>query len=170
MEFEQDQTQEALFCEKQTPSTKKAYQAAIRLLTRKDYSKHKLKSKLIEKGYDEIIVDELIQELVEKKFLREDYYAEARIKGLMNKGYSAYFIKSKLEQEEVYVSTDAIFEIYNEYNYSEEQQIKELIRKKLPRSANQTPLEFKDKVRILRFLSSKGHNVQNIDQYLPMHS
>ena len=69
-------------------NTHTAYMDAIKLLAKKDYSEYKLRKKLKEKLHDSESIDEAIQEVTEKKYLREDYYIEARIRGLMRKNYS----------------------------------------------------------------------------------
>ena len=151
----------------QTPCKQTAYIHAVKLLAKKDYSEYKLRTKLRDKGFSAEEIDETINELLEKKYLREDYYAEARIKGLMNKGYSPSYIQSRLKEEFVEVSLDTIYSIFNEYELSEQDQIKKLVRKKLNGSAIEAPIDFNLKVKILRFLASKGHSVENVDQYLP---
>lgn len=137
-------------------TTKGAYLRAVRLLTSKDYSKHKLVQKLKEAGFQPEHIDEAVEELLSKKFLREENYAEARIKAFMNKGYSPYYILQKLAQENVYVDESFIRNIFQEYNITEEDQIRKLIKKK---STNE-----KDK--LIRFLHSKGHSLSVVSHIL----
>lgn len=148
------------------PKKRSAYQHAIKLLSKKDYSIHKMTQKLEEKAYPQEEIESTIHELLEKKYLREDLYAEARVKGLMRKGYSPDYIQSRLNEENVQLSLDTIYDIFQEYSLTEEDQIKDLVRKKLILSPIEGKIDFNKKVKILRFLASKGHRVENIDHYL----
>jgi SOS response regulatory protein OraA/RecX len=137
---------------------KSCYKHAIKLLAHKDYSRHKLTTKLIEKDYPEILVDELVELLVEEKYLREDYYKEARIKGLLNKGYHPRYITQKMLQEQCPVTDEEIGTILGDYQLSDYKMLRELIEKKLRiiEAIGQTNAEKKwDKV--MRFVISKGH-------------
>ncbi|EQC51687.1 hypothetical protein M901_2853, partial [Bacteriovorax sp. DB6_IX] len=58
---------------------KTGYLYAIKLLTKRDYSKYKLKLKILSKSVTKEIADEIIAYLVSKKFLNEDNYIEARV-------------------------------------------------------------------------------------------
>ena len=133
------------------------YQASLRLLAKRDYSIYKLSKKLLEKGFDQIEVDETIDELLGKKYLKEEYYVEAFIKGHMRKGYSPVYIKQKLAGENCSCELDFIYEVFEEHKFSEEKQIKELIEKKY---SHLDYKEFKNKAKIMRFLLSKGHESQ----------
>lgn len=133
------------------------YQASLRLLTKRDYSIYKLSKKLLEKGYDQIEVDETIDELLAKKYLKEEFYIEAFVKGHMRKGYAPSYIQQKLAQENCSCSLEFIYEIFDEYKFSEEKQIRDLIDKKYSRIDTK---EFKNKAKIMRFLLSKGHESQ----------
>ena len=65
---------------------KKAYLYSIKLLTTRDYSSAKLRNKLVEKKFCLAAIDQVIQELQERRFVRDDLFAESRIKALMHKG------------------------------------------------------------------------------------
>lgn len=141
---------------------KKAYSYAIKLLTIKDYSRSKLEKKLLERSFDSSIVQNILDELVEKGFLREDLYAEARIKAFMFKRYSMHFIGQKMAQEGVKVGLEQIAEIFDEYKMTETQQMTELIHKKIGRiDLSSLDFESKEKLKgkIIRHLLSKGHQL-----------
>lgn len=136
---------------------KECYQTSLRLLTRKDYSRYKLAKKLKEKGYEESDIEETIQTLLDKNYLKEHYYIEAFVKAHMRRGYSPRYIQQKLSMEECSCSEHEIQNIFHEYGYSEESQIRELIEKKF------THDEIKDynkRAKCIRFLLSKGHETQ----------
>ena len=134
------------------------YKYALKLLCKRDYSRYKLKEKLKGKSFEDI--DDVIDLLVEKRYLREDYYQEARVKGFMHKGYSPTWIQSKLAEEFCPTNLDFIYSIFKEYNVETQEQIDRLVSKKIP---NEIPESYEDlfkmKGKILRFVLSKGHSM-----------
>jgi regulatory protein len=143
-----------------------AYKYCLRILSKKDYSRAKIRKKLIAKEYEDV-AEELIELLVEKKYLREDYYIEARIKGMMKKNYSPTYIKSKLAEEEVFTSYELIDEIFKEWDYNKFGQIEDLIRKKciLHNWQGNDFKEQNNKVKLIRFIHSKGHNWEDLREF-----
>lgn len=150
-----------------------AYNEAIRLLTRQDYSEYKLRKKLSEKNYPHDQIDLAIEKVKSYNYLREDLYLEARIKGLMRKNLSASHIKRKLEQEFLYPSEEYIYSIFSENSFTQNKQINDLIHKKL-RNKDLKDLNFEEKrkikEKIIRHLQSKGHSysqsISSIENYL----
>lgn len=144
-----------------------AYKYSLRILSKKDYSRSKLKKKLIARDFEDV-ADELIELLVEKRFLREDYYIEARIKGMMKKNYSPSYIKLKLREEETEVSEELIIEIFEEWGFNGFDQIQNLIKKKSI-IHNWQGEEFKlpeNRPKLVRFIQSKGHNWEDLKEFL----
>ncbi len=129
------------------------YNDAIKLLAKRDYSRFKLVQKLKQKGHSKEAIDETIEELLEKKYLREDLYIEARIKGLIRKGYAADFIKKKLAAENCSIETDQVYKQMEELKIDERSIVFDLIEKKL---YGKELSESRDKV--MRFLLSKGYS------------
>lgn len=148
---------------------KKAYLYSIKLLTKRDYSSAKLRNKLVEKKYCVTAIDQVIKELLERRFVRDELFAEARIKALMHKGYSPSFICKILLQEALPMSLESIHAIFSEYNLTTEEQIAQLINKKMPKKviyqADQQ-LITKHKNRVLRYLVSKGHELSKSERML----
>ena len=136
---------------------------AVKLLTRKDYSKFKLAQKLEEKGHDANLINDVIEDLRGRKLFREDWYIEARIRGLIRKHYGPEVISLKLQQEEIYVNETEILDIYQEVEITQEDQIRNLVQKKYSHIDN---IDFNTKQKILRFLHSKGHYLENLSKYL----
>lgn len=141
----------------------KAYLYLIRLLSSRDYSEYKLREKLREKQYPASEIDEAIEEIKAKNYLREDNYAEARAKAFMNKGYSPEFIKQKLAQEHVYVDEAFISAIYSENKNDSDYQVRALIEKKL---RGKKLSDYEQEVKVIRFVLSKGHNIAAIKKVL----
>lgn len=136
---------------------KSAYLASIKLLTKRDYSKYKLKEKLRQKEFSEQIIAETIELLLEKKYLQEEEYIRLRIRGLAHKNYSASSIKMKLEAEEIYLDTNQVKEIYKNEGFDAETQCRQLAMKKIRQKDPETPEDYQ---KIIRFLLSKGFEIE----------
>ena len=141
----------------------KAYLYLIKLLSSRDYSEFKLREKLREKQYPANEIDEAIAEIKAKNYLREDNYAEARVKAFMHKGYSPDYIKQKLAQEHVYVEAEFIEDIYCENKSDSLDQIRTLVEKKL---RGKKISDYDQEVKIIRFVLSKGHPIGEIKKVL----
>lgn len=143
-----------------------AYKYCIRILSRRDYSRAKLKQKLLDREHDDV-ADELIDLLIEKRYLREDYYVEGRIKGMMKKNYSPSYIILKLREEQVTVSYPEVMEVFNEWRFTTLSQIEDLIRKKsvLHDWTSEDIKEPQNKVKLTRFIQTKGHVWEDIKEF-----
>jgi regulatory protein len=135
--------------------SQKAYMYLVKILSARDYSEHKLREKLRERQYPTDEIESAISEIKSKGYLREEIYAEARIKAFMNKGYSPDFIRQKLDQEHLTVSKENIEAVFAEYRTSPEEQIEQLVRKKMH---GKREFDFNGESKILRYLISKGHD------------
>lgn len=141
----------------------KAYLKIIQLLSARDYSEHKLRQKLIASDFPANEIDEAIKLAKEKKYLREEIYAESRAKTFINKGYSQSYINQKLNTENINVNEEFIGEIFEDQATTKEDQIQYLINKKLRGKKIDS---YEDQVKIIRFALSKGHSLSDIKQVL----
>lgn len=133
----------------------KAYTYLVKILSVRDYSEHKLREKLKERKYPADEIEDAISEMKSKGYLREEVYAAARIKALMQKGYSPDYIRQKLDQEHLSASEEEIAVVFTEYRTSPEEQIDRLVRKKMQ---GKTDFDYTEESKILRYLLSKGHD------------
>ena len=147
-------------------SYKKAYLYSIRLLAKRDYSRYKLGLKLKEQGHSKNIIEALLDELTELKYLREDSYIEARIKGLMYKGFAPNYIIQKLQQENVTTTFDHIHEIFAEYNYTTHSQLTYLLEKKARSKTLEELVDFNFRKKLLRYFLTKGHSLNDGNQVI----
>lgn len=150
--------------EEKTPH-KKCYDSALAHLARKDYSRYKLRKKLIEKGHDRAVADEVLDELIDKRYLREELYREGRIKGLLRKGYSYSAVSYKMSQEMCPASEDEIAEVANEMELGPNNQLWELISKKVRIDYDFVSNKKKLKERTLRYVVSRGHSLGKAADY-----
>ncbi|RPJ76072.1 MAG: regulatory protein RecX [Alphaproteobacteria bacterium] len=135
--------------------SQKAYMYLVKIISARDYSEHKLREKLRERKYPADEIEYAINEIKSKGYLREEVYAEARVKAFMHKGYAPNYIRQKLAQEHVEVTDEEIEAIFAEYRTSPEEQIDRLVRKKMH---GKTEFDYAGESKILRYLISKGHD------------
>lgn len=161
--------EETLFHQDEEVSYKEAYNYSIRLLTKRDYSEHKMRLKLISRKYSENIINEVVSKLIESKYLREEAYAQARVKSLMLKGYSHTYILQQLESEKVQITEEMIQEVFTDYKLSSEIQITHLLEKKLRGVQPKALVDFNFKKKLIRYLLSKGHSLEESSRFVEMH-
>lgn len=134
------------------------FKHAIKILARKDYSRAKLIQKLKDRECPREEIEPVIDLLIEKQWFREDFYIEGRIKYFIRKGHATHSIKSKLNEEDVSVSLQQIQHLFEELQISHDQQITDLIHKRLRPGEN--PERIPD--RVMRYILSRGHSFQDI--------
>ena len=143
----------------------KAYSYIVKLLSSRDYSEYKLREKLKEKKFPANEIDDALNEIKARGYLRENLYIEARIRSLMNKNYSPIYILLKLNQEHLDANLEQIVEIFNENRVSTQDQIELLIKKKMQRNAE---YDYEEQNKIIRYLLSKGHDFDESRKYLKL--
>lgn len=150
-------------------STNKAYEKAIKLLSKQDYSQLRLREKLKGVGMDEDQIDSAIDRLIDKNFLKEQNYINQFIRKHMRKGFSISYIGKKLERENIKTNREDIENIFAEEELTHNKQIKFLIDKKMPPNfrppANRAEKQ-KLMKKLLGYLVSKGHDIDDGVSYL----
>lgn len=149
-------------------SYKKAFDYAIRILSLRDYSTYKMKQKLKEKGFSTEHSTEVIEKLLEYKYIRDEEYTQMRTKQLILKGYANSFILRKLQQEHLISDNELIESLRSEQGLESDSQLRSLIEKKLRNK--EIPKEFSAKMKlknkVTAFLASKGYNFDQINSAL----
>jgi regulatory protein len=146
---------------------KKAYNYSISLLTRRDYSRFKLAQKLFAKGYSENETNEVITKLIEQKYLREQAYAQARVKQFIEKGHSDERILQLSVQEHIEVTQEIIEELRRSFDLSETSTITKLLDKRLShKSYRDHDEKMKLKLKVTRFMASKGYKYSDFSSQL----
>ena len=107
-----------------------AYNAAIKLLSKRDYSRFKLSEKLSSKGFSSTEIDEAVTLVIEKKFLQEDNYIAGRLRSLILKNYGHHYLEQKLLSEHLECNEQLIDHAYQDLGISPEQQIISIAEKK----------------------------------------
>lgn len=107
------------------------------------------------KGYDNVIVDNVIAKLKEYNYINDKAFAEAYVSAYKTK-YGKSMLKNKLIQKGV--SKDIVDELLEEFE-SKEDVIDKLLKKKLGNKVLDNDL----KVKCVRFLASRGFGFDEIN-------
>ena len=149
------------------------YNYSIHLLARQDYSEFKLRQKLRSKK-DNLPheIEEVIQKLNERGLLREENYRRLFIRKWMLKGEAEDKIRRRGAIEKLEFDDDEFQKISDELGFTDNDSVEKLIAKKL--RSKDIPQNKEDKIKLkmklLRFLISKGHSYDeakhSLDKYL----
>lgn len=125
------------------------------LLSKRDYSIHKIKTKTLEKGYSAEEVEDAINFFIDMKYLNDEKYAEIYIRNKKEfNGWGANRIRMELSMKEG-VSNSIIDSIMPEFDF-EEEKIKQYI-KKYGITKPKDPKEYQKR---MAFLARKGFSPQ----------
>lgn len=147
-------------------TTNKAYIYSLRLLGGQEYSLSKLRKKLELKEFTEEEIEDALKQVVEKGYLDEERYLELKVKSLILKGKAARVIVHALSAEGIQVNEVRITQICEEKGLDQDEQLKELISKKLRNHKPGTKLEQAEYQKIVRFALSRGHSYQKVKKIL----
>ena len=134
------------------------FKHAVKILARKDYSRRKLSNKLKDRDCPKNEIEPVIDLLIEKNWFKEELYTEGRVKYLIRKGYHPNTIQSRLSEEDVHPDPEFIHNIMEDIQIRVEDQVHELIVKRLP--LGEMPERLPD--RVIRYLINRGHSFQSI--------
>jgi SOS response regulatory protein OraA/RecX len=134
------------------------FKHAIKILARKDYSRSKLIQKLKDRECPRDEIEPVIDLLIEKQWFKEELYTEGRTKYFVRKGYHPKTIKTRLAEESVYTDIEFIYAVMKEQQVTIQDQVRDLILKRLP--VGEMPERLPDKV--MRYIVNRGHSFQDI--------
>lgn len=153
---------------------KDCYQKAVRLLTKKEYSRPKLEEKLIASGYSSEDSKLAVDKLHSLGLIKEDWYIETKIKNMMRKGYSKMHIQQRLSYESLEVELETINTVFTQYNQDESSTIQNLLDKKAQRfQSNWDEIDHEEqlkiKAKLIRAITAKGYSLNDgisaVDSY-----
>jgi len=142
-----------------------AVKYSIQILSKQDYSILKIEQKLVSRKYTSEEIKETIDYLISKKYLNEDEYKRGKIRNLLQKSFSNYYITQKLSYEHLSVDESEIDDLRVEYDINFDAQIHQLIQNKLKKTIIPTDHILKQKLKnkILSHLNSKGYTFEEIE-------
>lgn len=150
---------------------KEAYNYCIFLLSKRDYSSFKIRQKLIARKYNVDEIEDIISDLIAKRYLIEENYIKTRVKTLLLNGFSNSYIVQKLKLEKIEVSSEIIDYIKTENQIFDIETINRLVEKKLKNK--KIPSDFNEKIKmknkIIRYLIGKGHSFSIVNSLIDSH-
>jgi regulatory protein len=150
---------------KKDETYRKASNTALRILTRRDHSKHELSQKLKARGYAAETIDDVISQCERLDYINDERTAQVFIRQLLRKGYGLKRIASELNLKGL--RGDQIQEVVSKnISLSDERKAADKIYRKHIRRFEREKDVFKRKDKIYRFLYSRGFSKTVISELI----
>lgn len=140
----------------------KTRQAALRFLSRRDYSQQELKQKLLACGHAGDLIQSILSELEQTGLLNDLRMAENYIHSRRHKGYGPQRITKELRIRGV--PTEIIAEVVEITDNSWLAEAHKLWQK---RFKGKIPSDFKSRAQQMRFLQYRGFTLEQIESVIP---
>ncbi len=127
------------------------------LLSRREHAVAELRRKLIEKGFDELSVDEALAGLVADGLLSDARYAESYVRSRMNRGFGPVRIREELRQRGV--ANELIGDCIA---FQDQHWIEAARGARQKRFGSELPTEMKARAKQLKFLQYRGFTSDQI--------
>lgn len=136
-----------------------AYEYSINLISSREVCVYDLKNKLKKRKIPEPDIEQLVQELTEKKWLNETRYTECFVKEYSRRKKGALWIKNALLKKKIALSVLEIQKIQNDFDLKpgSEEALSLLLRKYPDFDSDQ-----KNKAKAWRGLASRGFTSDDI--------
>jgi len=141
-----------------------ALKSAVRMLGIREHNENELRLKLSQKNYDEIIIDNVIEQLKHYDYLNESRYAETFLRYRLKKGETPRFAAQKAKQKGADPVVLALAVEEAEQHFDIWSACKEVLDKRDP-----SGLRKQDKrvwQRQMRYLQHKGYDINTILQVM----
>lgn len=124
--------------------------AAVRLLARREHSRRELWHKLVQRGFDDAVIDEVLARLRDENWQSDERYAESYVRSRVERGYGPDRILAELRQRGVDESLAAwaLDEVGADWAA--------LARQQLYRHFSAPPTDFDERVKRYRHLLNRG--------------
>ena len=133
--------------------------AAMNYLARREHSQHELHRKLLNKGFESVAIQPVLQVLVEQGLLSDERFTEAFINSRLHRGSGPVKIAMELQQRGV---SDELVDIHLDERAPQWMQSAIEVRSK--RFGPAIPHDFKERARQMRFLQYRGFTMSQIQQ------
>ncbi len=127
------------------------------LLSRREHAAAELRRKLIEKGFDELFVDEALAGLAADGLLSDARYAESYVRSRMNRGFGPVRIREELRQRGV--ANELIGDCLA---FQGQRWIETARSARQKRFGSELPSEMKARAKQLKFLQYRGFTSDQI--------
>ncbi|KZY37538.1 hypothetical protein A3752_15035 [Oleiphilus sp. HI0081] len=142
---------------------------AVDLLSRREHSEHELREKLQGKGYEEALVEQAVQSMLDAGYLSDERYVRMIIRSSYEKGHGPQKIRFKLQQKGVKSSmVNEGFEAFEGDWFALAQSLR-LRKFREPLNDKDRALYYKEKSRQMRFLAGRGFTMEQISFAFEVH-
>lgn len=143
------------------------YQYALFLLNLSMRTVGEVKEKMTQRGYDKKVIKEVINSLLQDKYLDDQNYAEIFINSMKNyKSWGRFMMKKKLYEKKI--SQELIEEKLNELvsQDDEEEIAKRFLQRLFPDLKIIKKLEYDEKQKVLRKIVSRGFGMDVATKFI----
>ena len=131
----------------------KCYEAALKMLMRREHSKLELRQKLNLKDFDDAVINDSISLLVEQKYQSDERFSEAFILMRFNQGKGPIKISMELKSRGI---SKFDLTLFNWFELAKDVKYKKFGDSKF--------IDYKEKSKQKRFLQSRGFGFDEINQ------
>ncbi len=137
----------------------KARDTALGILSRKNITSHDLGQKLLEKGYEDIVIGEVIKELESLGYIDDESYASMYLEYCLEKMWGKKKIIYEMKQKGI--SDEIIESVLGAYeDEAALEQMKDIIKQKYMHLCLSDP---RTKAKITRYFASRGFDFSQIN-------
>lgn len=143
---------------------RRTYNKACLYLETSEYCGSEIRFKLKHNDFADDMIDKVVEELYQNRYLDDRRYAEAYIRSYC-RSKGRRLIEYELEYKKIdhEVIADAIDTVFRDENYDEDKIIADIIRK---RYSSADLSDIKVKSRIISYFSRKGFDLDKVNNYL----
>jgi len=137
-------------------------ESALRLLARREHGAYELKLKLLERGYDEVLINEVISLFSQLDLQSDTRFAENAVRRRVAKGFGPLHITNELLK--IKIDPSIIQEQIAGFDHDWKQSIQQLSMKKFGQASFCQEIE--NRSRQIRFLQTRGFSLSQIREAL----
>jgi regulatory protein len=130
---------------------KQVKQQALNFLARREHASLELRRKLLSKGFDVQLIDQVLTQLQESKILSDERFLESFVRSRINKGQGPLRIQQELQQRGL--AGEPIVEKLDMLSVEWVERAQQVRQKRFGQSL---PHNTRDKVKQMRFLQYRG--------------
>lgn len=143
---------------------KRVRQQALDFLARREYARLELRRKLLGKGFEAEIIDQVLEQLQTRHLLNEERFLESFIRARITKGHGPLRIQQELQQRGIQKETIVTaLDVHNECWIERAHQVRQ------KRFGSSLPSDTREKMKQLRFLQYRGFTPTQIEAVLIKH-
>ena len=132
-------------------------QSAMKYLAIREHSTLELMRKLLKKGYDDLLVHDVLGELTSQSLLSDDRFAEQYVRYRKNRGFGSLHIQTELRERGI---NEELISKHVDVNDKSWYELVQQVQQK--RFGNEIPEDIAEKAKQVRFLESRGFTSDQI--------